>query len=67
MKPYAEIRKPVMLRLRRDTFIKLDDLALAHGQRVGPFGVMVIETIAQCPPEKLHAALADFRDAANRR
>ena len=56
-----------MLRLRRETFSKLLQLAREHGQRVGPFGVMVIETVASCPPEKLHAALAEFRDEANRR
>ncbi len=67
MKPLETIRKPVMLRIRRDTFSKLRLLALEHGQRVGPFGVMIMETIASCPPEKLHAALAEFRDEMNRR
>ncbi len=56
-----------MMRLRRDTFSKLLLLGKQHGQRVGPFSVMLIETIAQCPPEKLHAALAEFSREAQRR
>jgi len=56
-----------MLRLRRETFSKLSALAHQHGQRVGPFGVMLMETIAQCPPDKLHAALAEFSDESRRR
>jgi len=67
MKPLELVKKPVMLRLRRETFTKLDNLAHKHGQRVGPFGVMLMETIADCPPEKLHAALAEFADEAKRR
>jgi len=67
MKPLEQVRKPVMLRLRRETFSKLSALAHQHGQRVGPFGVMLMETIAQCPPDKLHAALAEFSDESRRR
>lgn len=67
MKPLEMVKKCVMLRLRRETWVKLDDLAHKHGQRVGPFSVMLMETIAKCPPEKLHAALAEFSDEAGRR
>lgn len=67
MKPLEQVRKPVMLRLRRETYSSLSQLAHQHGQRIGPFGVMLMETIAKCPPEKLHAALAEFADESKRR
>jgi len=56
-----------MVRLRRETYSNLLQLAHQHGQRVGPFTVMLVETMAQCPAEKLHAALAQFSDEARRR
>jgi hypothetical protein len=67
MKPLEQVRVAVMMRLRRDTYSKLLQLGHQHGQRLGPFSVMLMETIAQCPPEKLHAALAQFADEAKRR
>lgn len=67
MKPLAQIRYPVMMRLRRDTVDKLRELAFQQGLRTGPFSVHVMETVCQCPPEKFHAALAAFLDEARRR
>ncbi len=67
MKPLEEIRVPVMMRLRRATYSSLLQLGKQHGQRVGPFSVLIMETIAQCPQEKLHAALAEFSNEARRR
>ncbi|HVU33428.1 MAG TPA: hypothetical protein VHE61_08330 [Opitutaceae bacterium] len=55
------------LRLRKETFDKLDDLAFAQGLKAGPFSVHVMETITQCPPEKFHAALAAFLDEVRKR
>jgi len=67
MKPLEQVRVPVMMRLRRETYSNLLQLGKQHGQRVGPFSVMLMETIAKCPAEKLHAALAEFSDEAKRR
>jgi hypothetical protein len=67
MKPLAQVRYPVMLRLRKETFENMDNLAHAQGLKIGPFGVHVMETIAKCPPEKFHAALAAYLDEARRR
>lgn len=66
-KPLAMVRVPVMMRLRRETERALRDLAHAQGLRAGPFAVHIMETITQCPPEKFHAAMAEFaREAARR-
>jgi len=67
MLPMAQIRYPVMMRLRRDTADKLRQLAFEQGLRTGPFAVHVMETIIQCPPEKFHAALAAFIEESRRR
>jgi hypothetical protein len=67
MLPAAQLRVPVMLRLKKDTAEKLDDLAYEQGLRTGPFAVHVMETISRCPPEKFHAALAAFLEESRRR
>ncbi len=67
MEPFAAIRKPVMMRIRRETYLQLLTLARAQGLKVGPFSVHAMETIAQCPPERFHAAMAAFLDESGRR
>ena len=67
MKPLESIRRPVMLRVQRDTYQQLHELAHAQGLRVGPFLTHVCETIALCPPEKFHAAMAEFLNESRRR
>jgi len=67
MLPLALLRKPVMMRLRKETAKKLDDIAFEQGLKLGPFCVHVMESICQCPPEKFHAALAAFLDEAKKR
>lgn len=67
MLPMAQIRYPVMMRLRRETRDKLKELAREQGLKVGPFSVHVMETICHCPPEKFHAALAAFLEESKRR
>jgi len=56
-----------MLRLRKETAKKLDDIAFEQGLRTGPFCMHVMETIALCPPEKFHAAMAAFLDETKAR
>ncbi len=67
MQPIASIRYPVMMRLRRETKDALHQLARQQGLRDGPFAVHVMESVAQCPPERFHAAMAAFLDEATRR
>ena len=67
MKPLEQVRVPVMMRLRRQTATQLRELGRQHGLRTGPFAVHLMETISQCPPEKLHAALAEFIRESQRR
>lgn len=67
MLPMSQIRYPVMMRLRKDTKAALEQLAREQGLKVGPFSVHVMETIAKCPPEKFHAALAEFLRESQRR
>lgn len=67
MLPLAQLKKSVMLRLRRDTHKKLSDVAFEQGLLTGPFITHVCETIAQCPPEKFHAALAAFLEETKKR
>jgi hypothetical protein len=67
MLPLAQIRYPVMMRLRKETKETLEKLAREQGLRAGPFSTHVIETIAKCPPEKFHAALAEFIRESQRR
>jgi len=67
MLPLAQIKKSIMLRIRRDTAHKLHLLAAEQGLRDGPFCTHVMETIVACPPEKFHAALAAFLDESRRR
>ena len=56
-----------MMRLRRETKDTLRLLAINQGLREGPFAVHVMESIAQCPPERFHAAMAAFLDEATKR
>lgn len=67
MKPLATIKKPVMVRVTREKYLEL--LALAHGQglRVGPFSTHVLETIASCPADHFHEAMAAFLSLSRRR
>jgi hypothetical protein len=67
MKPLAQVRYPVMMRLRKDTIQKLHDLAFEQGLKTGPFSVHVMESICQCPPSKFHAAIAAFLEESRRR
>jgi len=67
MLPMSQIRYPVMMRLRKETKASLSELAREQGLKVGPFSVHVMETIAKCPPEKFHSALAAFFDESRRR
>lgn len=67
MLPHAKIRYPVMMRLKRETFDNVKELAGGQGLRTGPFAVHVMETIAQCPPARFHAAMAAFLDEAKRK
>lgn len=67
MLPVAQLRYPVMMRLRKETKTALEGLAREQGLKVGPFSVHVMETIAKCPPEKFHAALAEFIRESQRR
>lgn len=67
MLPMAQLKKPVMLRVRKVTFEKLDQIAFEQGLKTGPFCTHTLETIALCPPEKFHAALAAFLDESKRR
>ena len=56
-----------MVRVRRESYLELLKLASEQGLRVGPFLAHVVETLAQCPPEKFHAAMAEFLDESRRR
>ena len=67
MKPMAALRKPVMVRMRSDTFWTVRQLAADHGQRIGPFLSMICEAIGTCEKENLHAALAAFEQVAKRK
>lgn len=60
MKPLESILKPVMVRIRRDTALAIHQLAHEQGLRTGPFLAHIAETVATCPPEKFHAAMAQF-------
>jgi hypothetical protein len=67
MEPLATIKRSVMMRLPRDTEMNLQTLARSQGLRTGPFAVHVMQTIAQCPPENFHVAMAEFQRQASRR
>jgi len=67
MEPLASIKHPVMMRVPRETHRKLHQLARAQGLREGPFATHIMQTIAECPPERFHAALAAFLEEATRR
>jgi hypothetical protein len=56
-----------MLRVRRETALQIHQLAHCQGLRDGPFLAHVVESIALCPPEKFHAAMAEFLDESRRR
>jgi len=67
MEPLASIKYPVTVRLRRATHDSLLKLGKDQGLRLGPFLAHVGETIANCPPERFHAAMAAFAEEARRR
>ena len=67
MLPASELKHPVMMRLPKETDLKLTQLARLHGLRTGPFCVHVMQTIAECPTEKFHAAMAEFLREAGKR
>ena len=67
MQTLATIKHPVMMRIRRDTHDSLRTLARELGMKAGPFATHVMETIAQCPKEKFHAAMSEFLREAQRR
>ena len=63
----AELKHCVNMRLPKVTDLKLTRLAHSQGLRTGPFAVHVMQAIAECPPEKFHAAMSEFqREAAKR-
>lgn len=67
MLPVSELKHCVMMRLPKETDLKLTQLARMQGLRTGPFAVHVMQTIAECPVEKFHAAMSEFlREAAKR-
>jgi len=66
MKPLESVLKPVMVRVRRDTYLTLLELAHNQGLRVSPFLSHVCETLASCPPNKFHAAMAQFQHESQR-
>jgi hypothetical protein len=67
MKPLEQVKRCVMMRLRRETEDRLRQLAHNQGLRTGPFAVHVMETISQCPVDKFHAAMAEFSREAGKR
>jgi hypothetical protein len=67
MEPLATIKRAVMMRVRRDTFFALTTLARESGLRPGTFAAHIMESIVQCPPERLHSAMAAFLDEARRK
>jgi len=56
-----------MLRIRKETALTLNNVALNQGLKLGPFCTHVMESIAMCPPEKFHAALAAFLEETKKR
>jgi len=66
MEPLSTIKRCVMMRLPRETEMALRELARYQGLRTGPFAVHVMQTIAQCPVEKFHAAMSEFQREAKR-
>ncbi len=56
-----------MVRLRGDTWWSVRQLALDHGQRIGPFLALISEAVATCEKENFHAALAAFEQVAKKR
>jgi len=67
MEPLATIKVQIVSRVRRDTVKPLSDLAFAQGMKTGPFLAHVAESVAKCPPDKFHAAIAEFLKEAGRR
>ena len=66
MQPLQTILRPVMMRVKRETYLTLNELAHNQGLRTGPFLAHVCETIASCPPDKFHAAMAQFQHESHR-
>jgi len=66
MEPLQTILRPVMIRVRRETYLTLQQLARSQGLRTGPFLAHVTETVAQCPPEKFHTSMAQFQHESRR-
>jgi hypothetical protein len=67
MLPESELKRCVNMRLPKLTEINLSRLARTQGLRTGPFAVHVMQTIAECPPEKFHAAMSEFLREAGKR
>lgn len=67
MLPESELKRCVNMRLPKLTELALGRLARAQGLRTGPFAVHVMQTIAQCPVEKFHAAMSEFQREAQKR
>jgi len=67
MIPLAAVKVQIVARVRRDTFQPLADLSQSLNMKPGPFLAHVAETLAVCPADKFHAAMAEFRKEASRR
>jgi hypothetical protein len=66
MQPLETILRPVMIRVRRETYLSLQQLARSQGLRTGPFLAHVAETLTGCPPDKFHSAMAQFQHESRR-
>lgn len=67
MQPLAAVKVKVNSRVSRDAMTPLVKLAHSQGMKPGPFLAHVAESIAKCPGEKFHAAMAEFLREAGRR
>jgi len=67
MIPLAKVKVQVVARIRTETADSLNKLAKSQGMKLGPFIGHVGETVAKCPPEKFHAAMAEFLRESERR
>jgi len=67
MKPLSSVKVQIVSRVRKDTVVPLQNLARSQGLKVGPFLAHISESLALCPPEKFHAAMAEFVREAGRR
>lgn len=67
MQPLATIKVKVSARVSRDAMTPLVKLSHSQGMKPGPFLAHVSEWVSKCPPEKYHAATAEFLREAERR